>query len=506
MNRKKRDKMEHDLSKMIDKHPNNKKRKKRLKKILTIVLPSVVFVICAIVVGFYLYFKNIMKDPGAQFNIPAVKPGNTASQGDFNGIVNILLVGLDYSEQRSGWAESDTYNTDVMIVLAVDFNNKKVDMISLPRDSYVQMPNAAGIYKLNAAMKCGGGYPKGFDEVLSAAKWMLGGIPVDYYYGVTMPVIEDLVNVIGGIDYDLDFDFTVDNRSYSSGFRHMNGLAVLDYMRVRKNIEESGDLNRINRQKQMLMVIFKKMQQQNLWTKLPSILGSLKNQVVTNTTISQTAALASLAYSLKEENIKMHSMGGTMASVFNYNFCITDQAARVSLLKEVYGATLPAYSDYDYDGTMKKWAGMMYGVYQPNALTLINYVQGLVDTGRLPSAPPKTPTPKPGPTNDPLHTLSPIKTPTPKPSTTPKNSPTTSGISSGSRAAMAASSNGVYNKYLEVKTLYSKVLSLSGQGTSLIDALKDLKDACTTLASWVNHPLKLDDKWDITYVNQYDVY
>ena len=487
------------------------KKRKRWKRNAAIVLLSVLFVLFAGGAGAYLYFKNIIDHPATQFTTkPSVSAtpevdeyGNLIQQADFStmkNVVNILLVGLDYSEDRNGWPLKDTYNTDVMMVLAVDFNNQKVDMISLPRDSYVKMPNAQGIYKLNAAMKCGGGYPNGFPKVLEAAKWMLGGVAVDYYYGVTMPAVKDLVNVVGGVDYDLDIDFTINGRSYVKGQQHMDGQAVLDYFRVRKNVEDAGDLNRINRQKKMLIAIFKKMQQQNLWVKLPSLLNSVSNKVVTNTTLGQTAALASFAYNLKEENIKMHSMGGTMASVFNYNFCITDQGARVALIKEVYGATVSQYKDYGYDAVMKKWAGMLYEVYQPNAVTLINYVQNMINNGTIPTP---TPTPSPTPTTS-------ASTPHPSPTTSlataspPASAPLTSKLSMP-RATMASAYE-AYEKFLEVKTLYAKVRSLQGQGKKLVDALGELKLACRNLATKVNHPLKEDDPWKIEYDNQYDVY
>ncbi len=486
---------------------------KRWKKNAAIVLLSILFVAFAAGAGVFFYFKNIMNNPEGQFTKPSASAtqevdeyGNLISQADFStmkNVVNILIVGLDYSEDRNGWPLKDTYNADVMMILAVDFNNNKVDMISLPRDSYVKMPNAKGIYKLNAAMKCGGGYPKGFPKVMEAAKWMLGGIPVDYYYGVTMPVVKDLVNAIGGVDYELDIDFTINGRSYTKGIQHMDGQAVLDYFRVRKNVEDPGDLNRINRQKKMLLAIFKKMQQQNQWVKVLGILNSVSNKVVTNTTLGQTAALASFAYNLKEENIKMYSMGGTMASVFNYNFCITDQTARVALIKEVYGVSVSAYKDYGYDAVMKKWGGMMYEVYQPNAVTLINHVQGLINNGTVPT---------PSPTVSPKPTPSPTVSFKPMPSSSPHPSPNTSATftpstSSGSvQHASLTTTYDIYEKFLEVKTLYAKAKSLQGEGKKLVDALNELKIACRNLASKVNHPLKDDDLWKIEYDNQYDVY
>ncbi len=469
---------------------------KSWKRVAAIGLLVFIFIVFVFGAGALIYIKRIMNDPGSQFNSG---PATTVdpNQANMKDVVNILLVGLDYSETRSDWAVNDTYNTDVMMVLAVDFNKKTVDMISLPRDSYVQMPNASGIYKLNAAMKCGGGYPQGFEEVLLAAEWMLGGIPIDYYYGVTMPAIQDLVDAIGGVDFEVGFDFAVDNHAYHKGLQHMNGQAALDYMRVRKNIEDSGDLNRIDRQKEMLLTIFKKMKQENLWSKVPAILDTMKNKVVTNTTVGQTAALASLAYSLNEGSIRMHSMGGTMEDIFNYSFCLTDQKARVALIEQVYGVTVPAYDDYSYDGAMKKWAGMTYDVYQPNASTLINYVQGLIDHGTLPTVTP-TGTPAVTPTATPPMTSA---SPTASPTSTPP-----AGASSTGRFVSAFASGAVNEKFLEVKSLYAKAKSLKGRGKALLDALESLKSACLELASYVNHPLKSNSKWDVKYKNQFNVY
>ena len=59
-----------------------------------------------------------------------------------------------------------------------------------------------------------------FSKVAEAASWMLGGIPIYAYYGVSMPVVKDLVDAIGGVTFDIDVAFTMDGparikRAYS---------------------------------------------------------------------------------------------------------------------------------------------------------------------------------------------------------------------------------------------------------------------------------------------------
>lgn len=278
-------------------------------------------------------------------------------------IVNVLVIGVDYAEERETWKGKHEYHADVMMILAINFDENRVDMISLPRDTYANMPGVKGIYKLNAAINCGGGYEAengaGFLKVCEAASWMLGGIPVDYYYAVTMPAVKQLVDAVGGVDYDLEVSFTMVGRKYDKGPQHLDGQGVLDYLRVRKNVQGTGDLNRINRQKQMMVALFNTMQEQNLILKIPDIVQSFSGQLYTNCTLEQTMALALFAYGLSNENIGMYSMGGTMKNIFNWNFCITDQKNRVQIVKTIYDVDVPQYAEYSLTYAQYRWADMV---------------------------------------------------------------------------------------------------------------------------------------------------
>ena len=360
-------------------------------------------------------------------------------------IVNILLVGVDYSEERLTWNGKKEWHSDVMIVLSVNFDENRADLISLPRDTYAKIPGVDGIYKLNASINCGGGLynddgsfnPAGLEKVCEAAEWMLGGIPVDYYYCVTMTSLKSLVDAFGGLDYDLDVSFRIQGRSYVKGLQHMDGQAVLDYCRVRKAgnglpSNEQGDANRVNRQKRILVAFFEHMKKNNIITKIPDVIEAFDGELFTNCTISQTAALAAFAYNLDKENIGMYSMGGTQASLFQWNFVFTDQANRVDIIQKVYGVAANQYRQYTLKYGRYRWCSMLYDQYIELCEPLRKYVQALIDEDDLlpefTATPEATETPEPTeePTPAATQTTSaePTKEPTPDPTEEPTKTPT----------------------------------------------------------------------------------
>ena len=362
--------------------------------------------------------------PGAPTPTPTLDPYDVVSaQADtsmMQNIVNVLLIGVDYAEERETWNGKHEYHSDVMMVMAINFDENRVDLISLPRDTYANIPGVNGIYKLNASINCGGGFDApggaGFLKTCEAASWMLGGIPVNYYYAVTMPAVKQLVDAVGGVDYNLELSFKMAGRSYEAGPRHLNGQGVLDYLRVRKNVNEGGDLNRINRQKEMLIALFDSMQKQNLILKIPDIIGSFQGQLFTNCTLGQTAALTKFAYTLDKNNIGMHSMTGTITNIFNWNFCLTDQTNRVKIIKEVYGIEVPRELEYTADYARYRWADMIASQYLDTTRDLVDFVSAaLAEDDLLPTM---EPTPEITPEiTPPADTAIPESTPSPAAST-----------------------------------------------------------------------------------------
>ncbi len=287
-----------------------------------------------------------------------------ADQSIMKDTLNVLLVGVDYAEERVNnpkqYVNKD-FNSDVMLVLAINFKENKTDMISIPRDSYAKIANLKGIYKLNFALEAGGGMNNdGYMNVCKSVQGVLGNIPVNYYIAVTMPVVKELTDAVGGVDFDLDIDFSISGREYKKGMQHMDGQGVLDYCRVRKGDiarSEAGDLNRVNRQKKMLLTVFKKLQQNSTILDVPKLLVSMQGKVTTNMNFQQLAAIAIFGKNLSEQNISMRTMpGSNNFGIFRRNYFIIDQEKRVDLIKEVYGIDVPKQYKYSSGNARLLWA------------------------------------------------------------------------------------------------------------------------------------------------------
>jgi LCP family protein required for cell wall assembly len=280
--------------------------------------------------------------------------------------VNVLLVGVDSAPERIGNTKQyvdKNFNSDVMLLLAINFKKNTVDMISFPRDSYAPMANMDGIYKMNFALTAGGGInDKGFMNVCKTVQLQLGDkVPVNYYIAVTMPAVKELTDAVGGVDYNMDVSFTINGRSYKKGMQHLTGQGVLDYCRVRKGSlsAQPGDLNRVNRQKKMLVAVFKKLQSTASIFNVPQILTSMQDKVFTNLNFQQLAALALFGSKLPEDKITMRTLPGSYEyGIFRRNYVLLDQDKRVKMIKDVFGVTVSPMYEFAPNYARLRWAYM----------------------------------------------------------------------------------------------------------------------------------------------------
>lgn len=366
---------------------------------------------------------------GSATATPTIDPNEAlAAKGDLSGldnIVNILLMGIDYSPERDTWKGKHSYHSDVMIVLSVNRETNQVSMISLPRDTYAQNPvDPNGIYKLNTSLNTGGDWPdpKSCEKVCDAASWMIGGLPVQYFYAVDMDAVKALVNGVQGVDFNLDISFSMQGRSYTKGQQHMDGQGVLDYLRVRKNADsshegikydsknepdQSGDWNRVVRQKNMLKTIFAKIKNNGLMAGIPTLISALNSgHLVTNVPLDLTTKLAGYSLKINPDDVQVYSMSGDYVNgVFGnsgYAFTFTDQNNRASILQKVYGLDIndkasaaskgikvpDNYSDYSIASASKTGEKMQIDVTKNVSEPILDKVKQYLDADALLPAPP----------------------------------------------------------------------------------------------------------------------
>lgn len=271
-----------------------------------------------------------------QTPVPTEQPQNDAP---LTGIVNIALFGIDAFENGKSSSGSMPH-TDASLVLAINFNTKEISLISIARDCMTTAPGYTGFYKFNGIFNVGGGMtdPKaGFALSCRAAEEWLGGVSIPYYYGVDFQALIDLVDMIGGIDFDVDILIkTMEGHVIRPGKRHLDGQGVMAYMRMRRSAD-GLDSSRTARQRKMLIAIFRKLKQEGKLSMVPDLLKTMGDNVYTNTNLSQTIALVNFAKEIDPDSIKAYSIQGSIRMKYDWAYCFIDQKNRIDMLKEVYG-------------------------------------------------------------------------------------------------------------------------------------------------------------------------
>ncbi|MBD7968875.1 LCP family protein [Paenibacillus gallinarum] len=204
--------------------------------------------------------------------------------------VNILLMGVD----ARGLTEGEVPRSDTMLVASLNPVSKKISLFSLLRDTYTDIPGY-GRDRLNTAITHG-------PNVAMQAAGDLLGIPIQYYLYTDFQGFIELVDAVGGVDFEVEKDMKytskADKHEYDidlkQGMQHLDGEKALMYVRFRH--DALSDFSRTERQRELLKAIADKMQTTTSIAKLPSILNEVNPYIDTNLTLNDMWKLASVGY------------------------------------------------------------------------------------------------------------------------------------------------------------------------------------------------------------------
>jgi LCP family protein required for cell wall assembly len=234
-----------------------------------------------------------------------------------DGAVDILMVGMDSRTDAQGNPLSDEQlrmlsagvsdgelNTDTLIMIRIPNDGEAAYGISLPRDSYVDIPGY-GDHKINSA------YLRAKNDAMSrlreegvtdeselqvrsnregarsliATVEQLTGARIDHYAEVNMLGFYDITKAIGGIDVCLKapVDEWRSGARFPAGRQNLSGVAALAFVRQRHGLP-NGDLDRIVRQQVFMSGMAKKVFSQDMLAPgsdtLEKLQGAVQKSVV----------------------------------------------------------------------------------------------------------------------------------------------------------------------------------------------------------------------------------
>ncbi|MFA5523927.1 MAG: LCP family protein [Tissierellales bacterium] len=273
-----------------------------MKKFLKTFL--VAFLIFSIIFGGIITFVLKNEDGKSSFvsNIANIVRGDES-----NKEITFLLLGVDSKDASKAKGQ----RTDTMMLCRYDDTTGKVSILSIPRDTMASIRGRKNKEKINHAHAYGGP-----ELSVSAVKELLG-ISLDYYVRVDYKIVEDLVELIDGVEIDVPMDMKYSDPyadppleiNLKKGIQVLNGDESLQFLRFRKGYANQ-DLGRIEAQHQFMGSAIKKVLNPKNILRIPKFINTYFENVDTNIPLDTIAKFALKARKVDSENISMATLPG----------------------------------------------------------------------------------------------------------------------------------------------------------------------------------------------------
>ena len=222
---------------------------------------------------------------------------------------NILITGID-----SYGSITRVSRSDVNMIVSVNPKDKKILLTSIPRDYYVYLSDYEDYDKLTHT----GIY--GIDVTTKALEDLLD-IDINYYVKVNFTTLVDIVDELGGITVNSNYDFTsIDGYHFSKGENNLNGKEALSFARERQAFSE-GDRVRVENQQLVLTAIINKVLSAGIITNYNSLLNALSGEFLTNITNKEITDLIKWQIDgMYSWDIETISLDGSNAFDYTYSY------------------------------------------------------------------------------------------------------------------------------------------------------------------------------------------
>lgn len=343
-----------------------KKGNRRLRRLLAVL--AVVVVACVVGYFAFCYWINatgsLVGIDGLGTDPENVDQGSAIvidGHGRRDGVFTLFV----------GATDEDQIRTDSMMVVVFDTNAQKVNIINIPRDSLVDTDRHGAGRKINAA------YGQGVETMLDEVSTVIGFRP-DKYIVANFKGIAEIVDAIGGVDYDVPFDMNYHDESqnlsieFEAGMQHLDGKQVVEYLRWRHNDDgtgyDDGDIGRVNKLQDFLTTVGSAVLSPTNVLKIPTIASAVYDNVETDLTTSQILWIGMQGMKLDmSKDVKMETLYGDAAMIDlgeNLWFYILDEDMIIDQINENFNPYILDRTEDDFNIITPRY----FGVYSESWL------------------------------------------------------------------------------------------------------------------------------------------
>ncbi|HEY9622656.1 MAG TPA: LCP family protein [Crinalium sp.] len=251
--------------------------------------------------------------------------------------VNILVMGIDrVPGVPDGSKEVFAGRSDTMLLVRLDPTSESVNVLSIPRDTRVEIPGL-GVNKINHANAAGGA-----ELAARTVSSNMDGITVDRYVRVSTEAFRELVDLMGGVrvfvPYRMFYNDNTQNLhiDLQQGWQTLNGQQAEGFARFRH--DAYGDVGRVQRQQQLIRALRERVMSPAVLPKLPEALQILQRNLDTNLNLDEMLALVNFGLNLKQDHFRMVMLPGRFSSPqeFVASYWIMDRDGRDQIMQNYF--------------------------------------------------------------------------------------------------------------------------------------------------------------------------
>ena len=331
------------------------KPKKKVLKIIGIIFLVLIVIALGAALGGYIYLQNMLgKINHVDIDEEAIEINEEAKELKKSGYRTIALFGVD---SRSNKLESGT-RSDGIILAVIDEKTKKIDLISVYRDSYLQIPGK-GIDKVTHAYAYGGA-----ELSMSTLNTNLD-LDITEFATVNFNVLSDIVDSIDGVKIKITSEEIkyinkyiaevekVSGKKSSNitkpGTYNLDGVQAVAYSRIRYT--SGGDYKRAERMRTVLSAIISKSKGLSI-TKLNKLANKLLPEIYTNIDSNEIISMIPqiATYSVSNSMGWPYEVRGATINKVWYGVPVTLESNVKKLHEEIYSKQ----TDYEVSSKVKE--------------------------------------------------------------------------------------------------------------------------------------------------------
>ncbi|MBR0208627.1 MAG: LCP family protein [Oscillospiraceae bacterium] len=247
--------------------------------------------------------------------------------GRRKNVYTLILAGLD---EVSG-------NTDTILIARLDAAERRIDLVSIPRDTYIN--RAWEVRKINCAYSSARNAGENGLEGLRAAMRGLCGFDADCCAVVDLKTVEQAIDLMGGVYFDVPFDMDYEDAAQDlaihigAGYQRLSGEQCVQLCRYRKNYI-NGDLDRISLQQSFLKAAARQFISLGSIPNLARVVQLAASSVDSDLTAANIAYLLRCAIQCSADDIRFYTMPNRPADAGGLSYTFAEKDEWLAMLND----------------------------------------------------------------------------------------------------------------------------------------------------------------------------